>query len=175
MKRRDSHAGRNRAPKLLAFASLLLLGAAAAPACGVSDVSTTKTPPSNGGEGNTGGTGNTGGEGIVAGSAGDPIAMPCREGRKRCGGPGNNTPQTCDADGAWQDGQACGGLTKVCTGEGVCAAYRLLNAGIDTFGVRTVEPAAEGLPVLKEQTLSAAPRSCGTVKGQQICVTGGIR
>jgi hypothetical protein len=47
----------------------------------------------------------------------------------------------------------------------------LLNAGIDSFGVRP----AEGQIVLKEQTLSAAPRSCGDVKGEQICVTGGVR
>ncbi len=29
--------------------------------------------------------------------------------------------------------------------------------------------------VLKEQSLSATPRTCAMIKGKQLCVTGGIR
>jgi len=50
----------------------------------------------------------------------------------------------------------------------VCAAYRLLSGGIDALGKR---PAETGNYVLKEQTLSAAHRACGT----NYCVTGGLR
>jgi hypothetical protein len=160
---------------------LLLLGGMASAACGVSDAGgkgkTSKGGTGSGGEGPTGATSGKGGNagtgnvGNAAGSGdtspgGQPAeVVPCKEGRGRCDG---NTPQTCNADGVWENGKACGGTTKVCTGEGVCAAYRLVNAGIDSFGVRP----AEGKIILKEQTLTAAPRSCNA-KG--LCVTGGIR
>lgn len=102
------------------------------------------------------------------GGAGEP--EPCVHGERGCAE--GNHPQECNARGEWVlDENPCGGDTKVCTGQGVCVPYRLLNAGIDSFGVRL----AEGQIVLKEQTLSAAPRSCGDVKGQEICVTGGVR
>lgn len=88
----------------------------------------------------------------------------CEEDARQCSG---NTPQLCE-DGVWVDQAACGGATKVCTGEGVCAAFRLLSGGIGTFGVR---PAESGGYVLKEQSLSAAPRACN----DDFCVTGGIQ
>jgi len=161
---------------------LLLLGITATSACGVSD-DNAKGKTDKGGSSGSGGSGNTGnvaGTGAtgnaagmdVAGGAGPVTPAPCKEGKKQCGGADGNTPQTCDADGVWQDGEACGGTTKVCTGEGVCAAYRLVNAGIDSFGVRPAEPVAKGVPILKEQTLSAAPRTCNKAG---LCVTGGIR
>jgi hypothetical protein len=88
----------------------------------------------------------------------------CEEDAGQCSG---NTPQLCKK-GVWVDQAACGGATKVCTGEGVCAAFRLLSGGIGTFGVR---PAESGGYVLKEQSLSAAPRACN----EDFCVTGGIQ
>jgi len=88
----------------------------------------------------------------------------CTEGRLRCDG---DTPTLCK-NGEWVPQTPCGGTAKVCTGEGVCAAYRLLSGGIDALGKR---PAETGNYVLKEQTLSAAPRVCGT----DYCVTGGLR
>ena len=87
----------------------------------------------------------------------------CDEGTRQCSG---DTPQLCQ-DGAWVDQTACGGTTKVCTGEGVCASFRLLSGGIGTFGPR---PAESGNYVLKEQSLSAAPRACN----DDFCVTGGL-
>lgn len=87
----------------------------------------------------------------------------CDEGTRQCSG---DTPQLCEG-GAWVDQAACGGTTKVCTGEGVCASFRLLGGGIGTFGPR---PAESGNYVLKEQTLSAAPRACNS----DFCVTGGL-
>lgn len=129
---------------------------------------------SNGGatDSATGGAtdGATGGDGDVPAAGAAPIPVPCKEGRMRCEG---NTPQTCDDEGNWVSGKACGGTTKVCTGEGVCAAYRLVNAGIDSFGVRPAEPVKGTTIVLKEQTLSRSPRACKADKS--ICVTGGIR
>ncbi len=81
--------------------------------------------------------------GVVAGETGVGDAgntpEPCSDGDKQCGGKDGNTPQTCDAHGTWQDSPdgPCAGSTPVCAGQGTCAAYRLVNAGIDSLGVRT--------------------------------------
>ena len=166
-----------RAPRLWPSALLLLLGGLLAAACGgVNDVGTGKTNKAGSGGGGSDGTGDVDTSGgtpdMGTGTGGEPtMPMPtlCREGKQQCSG---NTPQTCNADGEWEDGEACTGATKVCTGDGVCAAYRLVNAGIDSFGARPAEPVAGSTLILKEQTLSANPRTCSK-SGR--CVTGGIR
>ena len=161
---------------------LALLAGGLVVGCGSDDVNTTRTPTAgtggDAGEGSvtpgagTGatGTGATGGTNVTPqGGAGEPEPDPtCEPGERGCDG---NFPRECNNKNEWVLEEECGGATKVCAGEGECVAYRLLNAGIDSFGVRP----AEGAIVLKEQTLSAAPRSCGTVKGKEICVTGGVR
>jgi hypothetical protein len=91
----------------------------------------------------------------------------CEAGKRKCDG---ETPQLCD-DGQWVAQEACGGAASVCTGEGVCAAYRLLDAGIGSLGARPAEPVAGAKLVLKQQTLSAPLRSCS----DQYCVTGDFR
>lgn len=153
-----------------------LLGSIATTACGdAGDANVNRPTAGAGGEGATGNTGNTGnvaGTGNTGntgntGGTGEP-EPPCEPGERGCDG---NTPRECNNDNEWVLEEKCGGATKVCAGEGECVPYRLLNAGIDSFGVRP----AEGAIVLKEQTLSAAPKSCGTVGGEMVCVTGGIR
>jgi hypothetical protein len=137
------------------LASWLLFGA-----CGVKDLQLTYSEAKSGAS--------SGGKAASEGgtdSGGEPSAVViCPRGQMRCSG---NTPQTCNGSGEWVSGTECAGKT-VCTGAGVCAAYRLVNAGIDGLGVRP----AEKTPILKEQTLSSAPRRCGA---SGICVTGGIK
>lgn len=148
-------------------ACLLLVSFSAAACGGVEDRDTTKSNKGGtGGGGTVDNMGATGGDTDVPIGGAAPKPTPCKEGRMRCEA---NTPQTCDDEGNWVSGKACGGTTKVCTGDGVCAAYRLVNAGIDSFGVRP----PEGAIVLKSQTLSASPRTCNADK--TLCVTGGIR
>ena len=168
----------------------VVLGAAVCIGCGVSGVDVQVTGnggssgsgeiPSNGGDGETpsggdgpvntnGGSPGSAGSGVNGGAAGEGPA-PCETGDRQCDG---NTPQVCKK-GVWQDEPECGGTKKVCIGEGICAPYRLLNAGIDSFGLRPAEPIPGAAFVLKEQTLSAAPRVCATT-GKKFCITGGIR
>jgi hypothetical protein len=137
---------------------------------GTGGVGASSNGGATGGDGASSNGGATGGDGDVPVAGAAPLPAPCKAGRMRCEG---NTPQTCDEEGNWVPGKACGGTTKVCTGEGVCAAYRLVNAGIDTFGVRPAEPVKGTSIVLKEQTLSRSARTCKADKS--ICVTGGIR
>jgi len=169
----DTLTSRKRAPLFSTLGLLLLVCGVSAAACGgVNDVNTGKSNKGgagSGGGGNAAGTGatSTGGDTTTPGGAGnDPT--PCKEGATQCAADGI-TVQTCNADATWEDTETCGGVKKVCTGKGVCAAYRLVNAGIDSFGVR---PAEGPMYILKEQTLSAAPRTCNKAG---LCVTGGIR
>lgn len=174
---KDQSLGREVSVQKLAHLGMcvLLVSFSAAACGGVEDRDTKKS--NKGGTGGVDASSNGGGAGGATGGDGDvpaagtaPIPVPCKEGRMRCDG---NTPQTCDDEGNWVSGKACGGTTKVCIGEGVCAAYRLVNAGIDSFGVRPAEPVKGTTIVLKEQTLSRSPRACKADKS--ICVTGGIR
>ena len=90
----------------------------------------------------------------------------CEAGSRRCAG---DTPQTCQADGRWQAEATCK-AAQACSGAGVCAAFRLVQAGISTFGEQPV-PAAGAPLILKEQTFSAAPRACAN----NLCITGDLR
>jgi hypothetical protein len=158
--------------ELFRVGCLALLASTAVAACGDSEDANIKRTPKAGsggdaGEGNDTPTG--GGDQLPQGGSGEPEPpLPCEPGERGCDG---NTPRECNSRNEWVLEEQCGGSTKVCSGEGVCVPYRLLNAGIDSFGVRP----AEGAIVLKEQTLSAAPRTCGMVAGREICVTGGVR
>jgi hypothetical protein len=142
----------------------------------VDDVETAKTSAAGAagtgakgaGDGKDGGDeGLGGGDSIAQGGASEPAGV-CRQGDRSCDG---NTPRECDVGGGeWVQEDPCRGAT-VCTGKGKCSPYRLLDAGIGSFGVR---PEA-GKIVLKQQTLSVTSRSCGNAAEQTICVTGGIR
>lgn len=142
-------------------------------ACGKSDESNI-TRPTTAGTGAAAGDDGEGGAGATTTTAGTTTGgtvaeEPCMKGDLDCDG---NTPRECNNRGQWIPQEPCGGETKVCS-KGTCFAYRLTNAGIDTFGVRP----AEGDIVLKEQTLSAAPKVCGRIGDDKTdtCVTGGIR
>lgn len=130
----------------------ILLGAVSA--CGVKDLDFTYA------------SGGSSGASASGGSAGAANEVPtsCREGQKRCSG---DTPQTCDADGEWQDGKACSS-NQACTGAGVCAPYRLVDAGIDSLGQRPPEKKI----VIKQQTLASSPRLCAK---SGVCITGAIK
>jgi hypothetical protein len=149
---------------LWSWGALLLCAGLSVSACGgVSDVETKR---STGGTGGAGGLGSadSAGNGNRAGAAstdGD-----CEDGARRCAG---DTPQAC-AEGKWKSEQACS-ANEACSGGGVCAAFRLVGAGIGTFGKRPAEPVGGGSLILKEQTLSAAPRVCST----KFCITGDVR
>lgn len=161
---------------LLRVGAIALLGSVSVAACGDSGKSNISRPDtagkSTGAEGGEGATTN-GGSGAASGSGGSggttAMVEPCVKGDRSCNG---NVPRECNSKGEWVDETECGGVNKVCTGMGVCVPYRLLNAGIDTFGPR---PAEQKDIVLKEQTLSAAPKACGKVQGKTYCVTGGVR
>jgi len=94
-------------------------------------------------------------------TASNPSCAP--EGSRRCSG---DVPQVC-RNQDWVSENKCSGATRACTGAGVCAGFKLTHAGIDALGRRETEP---GL-VLKEQTLSAAPRACS----QKFCVTATVK
>jgi hypothetical protein len=139
--------------------ALLAVVLGAVSACGVKDLDFSYA--------NAGGSSNSAGASATGGSAGAAAEVPtsCREGEKRCAG---NTPQTCDEDGEWQDGKACSGKNETCTGAGVCAPFRLVNAGIDSLGLRPPEKKI----VIKQQTLASSPRLCAK---SGVCITGAIR
>jgi hypothetical protein len=152
--------------RVLPLLFAVLGGALATSACGVKDLDFTFSHAQAAGQG--GKTSGTGGNqsGGADGSAGDPsVPFTCHAGERRCTG---NTPEECSDDGAWVPDKPCSGKDKVCTGAGICAAYLLVNAGIDALGVR---PKESGL-TLKRQTLASTPRSCSA---SGLCVTGAIR
>jgi hypothetical protein len=115
-----------------------------------------------------GGSGSGGGgagseSGGTAGTSGSTGPMRCMESMRRCDA---NTPQVCEA-GKWVSEEPCAGATKACTGAGVCAAFRLTQGGLDAFNQR---PAEKPSLVLKQQSLSAAPRVCAAA----LCVTATV-
>jgi hypothetical protein len=142
--------------------SWCVLAAALTGACGVKDLPLTYSDNAQGAAGSGGQSSSADGGND---SGGEPSAIvTCRRGEMRCAG---GVPQTCNGSGEWDSGAECP-RTQVCTGAGVCARVRLVNAGIDGLGLR---PAEKKL-ILKEQTLSSAARHCGK---SDICVTGGIK
>lgn len=146
----------------------LLGGSLATSACGVKDLDFTFATGGQGGKTpGAGGNQSNGADGGAAnGGAPDPsVPFTCHAGERRCNG---NTPEECSDDGAWVADKPCSGSDKVCTGAGTCASYLLVNAGIETLGLR---PEESGL-VLKRHTLASAQRSCGA---SGLCVTGAIR
>jgi len=169
----------SRAPRELhattrALCSLMLIsGLGAALACGDVDKPNVGlaieaaggTGGSSDGSGGMGTGGVSGGTvGVSTSGAGGQAPTTCKDQSRQCAA---NIPQLC-AGSAWVDEPECSAGTPVCTGAGICAAFRLVNAGIDAFGVR---PAETSMFVLKEQSLSMTPRACDT----KFCVTGGIR
>ena len=139
--------------------ALIVAGISSA-SCAITDANHTAATVGAGGDG-------TGGSAVGApasGGAGTDGA--CEAGSRRCAG---DTPLTCQSDGTWNAQAACK-VDQACSGAGVCAAFRLVQAGIGTFGEQPAGPAGAVL-VLKEQTLSAAPRACST----QFCITGDLR
>ena len=154
--------------RLLGTGIALLVAGAVAPACGgVNDVNTKHSAAGAGNTGTAGPAGKTGTAGTAGlGAGGANTDGVCQPGERRCDG---NTPQACDS-GAWTSEAACDS-TEACTGAGVCAAFRLVGAGIGTFGERPAEPVAGAKLILKEQTLSAAPRTCAA----KLCITGDLR
>jgi len=124
-------------------------------------------------DGSGGSSGNAaGGDGAIAaggtraaGGAGADLG--CEPGLRRCSA---DTPQACRSDGTWADEDACP-VGQACSGSGVCAAFRLVGAGIGTFAERPANPVAGATLMLKEQTLSAAPRACTN----ELCITGDLR
>lgn len=87
----------------------------------------------------------------------------CQAGARRCEGA---IPQVCE-NGAFVDDQPCG-AAQACTGSGVCASFRLLNAGLSTLGIPA--PQTSTAP-LTQHSFSAVPSLCDT----RYCLTGDIR
>src|SRR4051812_11979526 len=73
-----------------------------------------------------------GGKRATGGTAAD---LGCGPGTRRCSA---DTPQACKPNGTWADEDACP-TGQACSGAGVCAAFRLVGAGIGTFGERPAE------------------------------------
>ena len=162
-----------RAFELCLVASLLI-------GCGVSD---RKVPTASGGGAGesanggdaSGGTANggdanggsaNGGIGELAGAGDEAGASGCVSGSLRCAD--NRTPSKC-VDGVWLDQAACEAATPACS-NGVCA-FATLSGGLSV-----VDGALSNSKIyLVEHGLELAPPICGTVSGQNICVTGGIR
>jgi hypothetical protein len=153
-----SSSGRACAP---AWLCALLVGGLSTVGCAITDAG----HPAVGGDSGVGANnGASGGGASASGGAGTDGA--CEAGSRRCAG---DTPQTCQSDGSWQAEAPCK-ADQACSGAGVCAAFRLVQAGINTFAEQPAP--AEGAPlVLKEQTLMAAPRACAT----NLCITGDLR
>ncbi|HYQ18690.1 MAG TPA: hypothetical protein VEQ58_23105, partial [Polyangiaceae bacterium] len=86
----------------------------------------------------------------------------CQPGARQCSG---ETPQMC-LNGEWQDLQACQPNIQACT-NGVCAPFRLRDAGLATLGV----PGGGPTSPLRQHSLSINPRVCSA----KFCMTGEIR
>ena len=88
----------------------------------------------------------------------------CATDSRRCEG---ETPQAC-VDGAWMSEAVCSGSASLCTGAGICAEFRLLDAGV----VSLTPPRADGAgPLLRAHAVSSVPRLCSA----NYCVSGEIR
>jgi hypothetical protein len=116
---------------------------------------------SSAGSDSHGGASGSGG-GVEAGGAAG-----CANGSFRCAD--NSTPSKCEG-GVWVDQPACVAPTPACS-NGLCAAATLSGALMSVSdGVLT-----DNKVRLVEHGLEFAPAVCGTVAGQKICVSGGIR
>lgn len=160
---------------------VLSLAVAVTSACGgVGDVKTRHSDGTAGAAGAAGGAVSMAGTPDPAGAAGaqtDSMAGSgaggadtdgvCAAGERGCNG---DTPQVCQA-GVWIAEAPCDATTQACTGAGICAAFRLTDSGIGTFGARPAEPIAGAKLILKLQTLTAAPRVCNS----ELCITGDLR
>jgi hypothetical protein len=146
-------------PALLLFT--LVFGLISNAGCAITDSNHTAT----GGDSSVGANGSVGGAGATA-SGGAATDGACEAGSRRCAG---DTPETCQSGGTWKANDACK-VGQACSGAGVCADFRLVQAGIGTFGEQPAAPAGASL-VLKEQTLTAAPRACSN----DFCITGDLR
>lgn len=107
----------------------------------------------------------------VGGASGSPSTEPtkCIVGAIRCNG---NVREQSTATCEWSPLPAadqCSGDKPACTGAGLCAAYRLVQGTIDTFGAVTGNTSSNY--VLTHQTLLEYPTACN----QSYCVTGGIQ
>ena len=94
-----------------------------------------------------------------------PNPEACTDGSLRCDG---DTPEKCE-DGQWIQQEPCGGTTPVCS-NGVCGVARLSGRIVTVAGAATT-----GGIRLVDHGFEYLARSCGTVKDEQVCVTGGIR
>lgn len=102
-----------------------------------------------------------------AGEGGGPPGVDptkCTEEAARCAG---NTPEVCTS-GEWVAGPECGGATPACS-NGACSAYRL-NGHLTTVAT-SLETAAIRLV---DHGFEAAPLACGELRGEEICVRGGL-
>ncbi len=76
--------------------------------------------------------------------------------------------QVC-VDNRWHDANVCSGDTGACTGDGVCAAFRV-SGGLVTLGST---PSGTTLR-LRDHGFEYTARTCATVGNGQMCVTGGF-
>ncbi|MFZ5896830.1 MAG: hypothetical protein ACOY0T_37585 [Myxococcota bacterium] len=125
----------------------------------------------SGGEAAASGKAGAGGGGAfaAAGSAGSSPSEPiCRDGDRRCGGGEGNTVEECVGE-TWSPADSqCEGSAPLCTGPGVCAAYRVLAGTIDALGVH--QQAGVHQFVVKKQTILQSIRICSI----EYCVRGGV-
>jgi hypothetical protein len=122
-----------------------------------------------GGATTDGGAGAPGSSGTAgeAGALGTDAGTGCVNDSVRCAD--NSTPSLC-VDGTWVDQAACPAATPACS-NGVCAAATL-SGGIVTVSNGVLSTSTVHLV---EHGLEYTQTVCGTVAGQQVCVSGGIR
>jgi hypothetical protein len=122
-----------------------------------------------GGTSADGGAGAPGSSGTAgeAGAANTDAGTGCVNDSVRCAD--NSTPSLCVA-GTWVDQAACPAATPACS-NGVCAAATL-SGGIVTVSSGVLSTSTVHLV---EHGLEYTQTVCGTVAGQQVCVSGGIR
>jgi hypothetical protein len=180
---RPARRPRTRCSRVVPFmaALALLLG------CGVSDRKVTPGAEdgggSGGGAGTAGGAGNAGSGGSGnTGGAGASCTPPCQGATPYCENDKcvecladsaqceNDTPVLCVAS-KWSKQSPCGGNKPACS-NGVCAAARG-SGGIITMSSGVLTGSA-GNVRLVDHGFERMPRTCGTVKTERVCVTGGI-
>lgn len=88
------------------------------------------------------------------------------DGERRCAD--SVQTQVC-VDNRWQDANVCIGDTGVCTGDGVCAAFRV-SGGL----VSVSASSGRGGLRLRDHGFEYTSRACATVGNGQMCVTGGF-
>ena len=95
------------------------------------------------------------------------ICVECETGSARCGT--SDTPEVCQ-NGAWVQQPRCKGAAPTCS-FGVCG-----NAVV-AGGTVTVEDGVLSAASfhLVEHGFEFSPTTCGTIVGQKVCVTGGLR